>query len=94
VLLARVRRGQRNTSTLQSKNAGICHVELTYESGAESLVDVKFISRWRPLGSDPHGCGQEFVAVNEAGSVCLPSACAFSIPEQMCDTGPANDAGQ
>jgi hypothetical protein len=79
---------------LQSNDAGICHVELTFGSGAKSLIDVNFMSRWRAMGSDPHGCGQEFVAVNESGSPCVPSACTLSVPELMCDAGTENDAGR
>jgi hypothetical protein len=72
---------------LQTNGAGTCHVEMTFGSGATLSVDVNVTSRWRPVGSDPHACGQEFIAVNDAGSDCLPSACEFSIPGRVCDAG-------
>lgn len=71
---------------LQTNGAGTCHVELTLGTEATS-VDVNVVSRWRPLGSDPHGCGQEFFGVTESGSPCLPSACKFPLPERRCDAG-------
>jgi hypothetical protein len=77
----------KQTVYLQANDGGTCHVEVTFESGATSSVDVNIISRWRPVGSDPHACGQEFIAVDDAGSPCLPSACEFSIPGRMCDAG-------
>jgi hypothetical protein len=70
---------------LQTNDAGTCHVELTSGSDATSFVDVKIVSRWRAIGSDPHGCGQEFVGVTETGEPCLPSGCEFSVPERECD---------
>jgi hypothetical protein len=78
---------------LQSNGAGICRVELTFASGAKSTIDLKFMSKWYPFGSDPHGCGQGFVALDDSGSICLPSACTFPLPERMCDGGTENDAG-
>ncbi|MDB4987228.1 MAG: hypothetical protein JWN04_2406 [Myxococcaceae bacterium] len=74
------------TLYLQSTDAGVCHIEVTFETGVTSTVDVSFVARWRALGDDPHGCGQEFVAVTDAGSACSPSACQFSVPE-ACDGG-------
>jgi hypothetical protein len=72
---------------LQNNGAGTYHVELIVAGGARSFVDMNIISRWRLLGSDPRGCGQEFVAVNDSGSPCLPTGCLFSIPDRMCDAG-------
>jgi len=72
---------------LENNDAGTCHVELTFGSGATSSIDINVISMWRPLGFDPHGCGQEFLAVDESGSPCGPSACYFSIADRMCDAG-------
>jgi hypothetical protein len=69
---------------VQTTDAGTCHVELTFGSGAASSLDVKIVSRWRALGSDPHGCGQEFVGLTDAGDPCM-SGCKFSLPERICD---------
>jgi hypothetical protein len=66
---------------LQGNDAGTCHVEITFGSGVTSSVDVDFMSFWRPLGSDPRGCGQEFAAVTESGSPQV------SVPEPVCDAG-------
>jgi hypothetical protein len=73
--------GNTQSVYLQTHAAGRCHVELIFGSGATSSVDVNIMARWRPLGPDPRGCGQEFVAFAEDGSPCLPSACQISIPE-------------
>jgi hypothetical protein len=73
---------------LQNHDAGICHVEFLFESGATSFVDLNITTIWRPLGSDARGCGPEFVAISDQGSPCRPSACQFSLPERSCDGGP------
>lgn len=70
---------------LQTNGAGTCHVELTFGRGATPSVDVNIVARWRSLGSDPHGCGQEFVGVTDTGAPCLPSACKFALPGRKCD---------
>jgi hypothetical protein len=62
--------------SLTANGAGTCHVEVTFGSGATSSVDVDFTSVWEPCGSDPHGCGQGFVATNQV-----------SVPEPTCDAG-------
>jgi hypothetical protein len=62
--------------TLIANGTGTCHVEVTFGSGATSSVDVDFISQWLACGSDPHGCGQLFVATNQV-----------SVPEPTCDAG-------
>lgn len=72
---------------LQTHAAGTCHVDFTYPNGTTSAVDVTIISAWRPLGSDPHGCGQEFYAVTDKGARCSPGACLLPIPGQSCDAG-------
>jgi hypothetical protein len=77
--------GDPESVSLQTSDAGTCHVELTFANGATSSVDVEIVSRWRALGSDPHGCGQEFVGVDQAGSACLPSACKFPLPDRKCE---------
>jgi hypothetical protein len=63
--------------TLVANDAGTCHVELTFGGGATSSVDVDFTSVWTPCGSDPHGCGQGFVAGTNP----------VSVPDPMCDAG-------
>jgi hypothetical protein len=68
--------------TVMGNGAGTCHVEVTFGNGPTSAVDVNFMSVWRPLGSNPHGCGQEFAAVIESGSGQV------SVPDPMCDAGP------
>jgi hypothetical protein len=70
---------------VMSNGAGTCHVDLTFGSGTTSSVDVNFMARRRALGDDPHGCGQEFVAVCDAGSP--GDGCPFSVLGQMCDAG-------
>ena len=72
---------------LTSIGAGTCHVAWAFGSGATSSVDVDFVAQWRALGSDPHGCGQEFIAVTADGSPCIAFGCQVSFPEPMCDAG-------
>lgn len=72
---------------LQAHAAGTCHVDFSYPDGATSSADVTIKSMWRPLGSDPHGCGQEFFAVDDTGVRCSPGACFLSVPDQSCDGG-------
>ncbi len=69
---------------LTAKAAGTCHVERTVGS-ATSSTDVTFALRPIPLGSDPSGCGQGFVAVTEDGGSCI--GCQFPVPEWQCDAG-------
>ena len=72
--------------TLAVTGAGTCHVELIFRSGATSSVDLDFTSQWIACGSDPHGCGEAFVAASaKSGPVTL------SVPESLC--GAALDAG-
>jgi hypothetical protein len=61
--------------TLAASGAGTCHVELTFGSGATSSVDLDFMSQWIGCGSDPHGCGEGFVAPDQ------------SVPDPTCDAG-------
>jgi hypothetical protein len=70
---------------LTGNGAGTCQVERTVTGGAAQSADVNFISAWLPLGTDPHGCGQGFLAVTETGSVCI--GCELSVPEFTCDAG-------
>jgi hypothetical protein len=82
--------------TLMGNDVGTCHVEVSFGSGTTSSIDVKFVSMWRPFGSDPHGCGQAFTAVTKSGSLCYPGTCTFSLPELACDSGKdggADDGG-
>jgi hypothetical protein len=74
--------GPSQNITLIANGAGTCHVELTFGSGVTSSVDLDFMSVWAACGSDPHGCGQGFVA---ATTLLL-------VPEPTCDAG-ASDAG-
>jgi hypothetical protein len=69
---------------IESHDDGVCHVEMTISDGVTSSVDVNFVSMWRPLGSDPHGCWKEFVPVNDAGEL------QFELEERICDD---EDAG-
>jgi hypothetical protein len=73
---------------LAANGAGTCHVELTFGSGATSSVDLDFISQWAACGSDPHGCGEGFVAANADGSAYIQVA----VPEPICDAGLGADA--
>jgi hypothetical protein len=79
---------------LQSKEAGTCHVELAFDDGAKSSMDVKYVAMWRPLGDDPHGCGQEIVPVHASGKRCVPSACTLALPNPMCAGEEDGDAGE
>ena len=65
---------------LIANGAGLCHVELTFASGATSSVDLDFMSV-------PQGCGNEgFLPVAADGSPC--AACGqVSIPNPTCDAG-------
>lgn len=76
----------KETVVLTATGAGTCHVEVTFGTGARSSIDVNFIAEWRPFGDDPHGCGQAFWALNDAGSVC-GAYCEFALPEGVCDAG-------
>ena len=78
--------GPADALILTSEDAGTCQVELTFGTGATTAFNVDFVSVSRPFGSDPTGCGYNFIAVNDAGSLCLPSACQLSI-QAPCETG-------
>jgi hypothetical protein len=67
-----------------ANGAGTCQVELTFGNGATSSVDLDFTSHWIACGSDPHGCGEGFIAVNADGG--SPNI-QLSVPEPICDTG-------
>ena len=69
--------------TLTANGAGACHVELAFGNGATSSVDLDFISHWIACGSDPHGCGEGFVAANVDGSPFIQ----VSVPEPICNAG-------
>ena len=69
--------------TLTANGAGTCHVELTFGSVATSSVDLDFMSVWRACGSDPHGCGEGFVAANADGTHFIQ----VSVPGPICDAG-------
>jgi hypothetical protein len=71
--------------SLQASDAGTCHVELTFVSGATSSIDLNIVSQ-SPVGSDPE-CGPSFVGVDDTGAICAPSACTFSLLDQTCDGG-------
>jgi hypothetical protein len=71
-----------------ANGAGTCHVELTFGGGATSSVDLHFMSQWAACGSDPHGCGEGFVATSADGS----SSIEVSVPEPICDAGLGADA--
>jgi hypothetical protein len=62
--------------TLAASGAGTCHVELTFGNGATSSVDMVFTSQSIACGSDPHGCGEGFVAADQ------------SAPDPTCAAGP------
>jgi len=68
---------------LIGNGAGTCHVEVTFGSGATSSRDVDFVSAWAACGSDPHGCGEGFVAANADASPSIQA----SVP--VCDAGPS-----
>jgi hypothetical protein len=42
--------------------AGSCHLTLMFVGGSTYEADIQIMSEWLPCGSDPHGCGQTFVA--------------------------------
>jgi len=65
---------------LVGHDAGTCHVQIIFESGATSSVDVDFIVV-PPSGA----CDEGFVTVGPDGSVCgVPGACQVSLPEPLC----------
>jgi hypothetical protein len=68
---------------LTASGAGTCHVELTFGNGATSSLDLDFMSQWIGCGSDPHGCGEGFIAVNADGSPNIQ----VSVPGATCDAG-------
>jgi len=69
--------------SVRAHDTGNCHLDLTFGSGATSFADVNFMARWRALGDDPRGCGQEFVPVDDAGNPCL-GECGFLVPAPQC----------
>jgi hypothetical protein len=81
-----------NYIVLLANGAGTCHAELTFGNGATSSVDVDFMSVWIGCGSDPHGCGQGFLATNADGNPNIQ----VSVPGSLCnaarDAGPEADA--
>jgi hypothetical protein len=77
-----------NYIVLLANGAGTCHVELTFASGATSSRDVDFMSEWEACGSDPHGCGEGFVAVTADGSPDIQ----VSVPEPICVDAGTTDA--
>ncbi len=72
--------------TLASNDAGICHMDMTLGNGVTSSVDEDFVSIWRPLGSDPHGCGQALVPFAADGGPCS-NGCELPVPKPDCDAG-------
>jgi hypothetical protein len=62
--------------------AGTCHLEVTFANGATSQLDVDFVSQWRACGSDPHGCGEDFVPITPSGSMGR-----LSLPAPECSAG-------
>lgn len=68
---------------VRAQGAGTCHVELTFGNGATSSVDVDFVSEWIACGSDPHGCGEGFLATGADGGPDNP----VSVPAPVCDAG-------
>ena len=68
---------------LIGNDAGTCHVELTFGSGATSSFGVNFMSFWAECGSDPHGCGEGFGAANVDGSPFIQAP----VTEPICDAG-------
>jgi len=68
---------------LRASDAGMCHVELTFVSGATSSIDVNIVSQ-SEVGSDPE-CAPYLVGVADTGAACVPSACTFSLLDQTCD---------
>jgi hypothetical protein len=71
-----------NYIVLLANGAGTCHVQVTFGSGPTSSLDVDFASVWIGCGSDPHGCGEGFVAANANGGPIN-----VSVPEPICDAG-------
>jgi hypothetical protein len=72
---------------VEASGAGTCHVELTFQNGAMSSVDVDFVSDWIACGSDPHGCGEGLLATGADGGPDDP----ISLRGATCDAG--TDAG-
>ena len=75
--------GQPQDIYLEGNGAGTCHVELTFGNGVTSSVDLDFTSHWIGCGSDPHACGEEFLAVSADGSPYMP----ISVADPTCDAG-------
>jgi hypothetical protein len=69
---------------VDANGAGTCHVELTFGNGAVSSVDLDFTAHWSACGSDPHGCGEGFIATAADGGV--PNI-QLAVPEPNCGAG-------
>jgi hypothetical protein len=69
--------------SVMATGAGTCHVEVTFENGATSSVDLDFTSRWFGCGSDPQGCGEGFVATATDGGPTF----VVSVPGAVCASG-------
>jgi hypothetical protein len=76
-------------AVVTANGAGLCHVELTFGNGATSSVDLDFTSHWTGCGSDPHGCGEGFIAVTADGG--FPDI-QVSLPGSLCDAGHDGEA--
>ncbi len=68
---------------------GTCQVQLRFANGDTTSVDVNFASMWYPLGTDPQGCGEGFVAVTSDGGGCI--GCQLELPQAVC--GGTADSG-
>lgn len=77
----------RETILINSIDAGTCHIDVTLKSGTTTSVEVNFMANWRSLNGDPHGCGIQFVPVNDAGTSCFDAECLFLVPGVACDAG-------
>lgn len=76
----------RTSIVLMASGAGKCHVDVTFEGGTTSSIDIDFMSEWIACGSDPHGCGEGFVPSRLDASVGL-----FSLRGPSCDAGLPRD---
>lgn len=66
---------------LTGNGAGTCQLEVTFGTGATTTLDVVFVSQPGPCGAE------EFVALDDAGSPCIPSACQLLTQATTCDAG-------
>jgi hypothetical protein len=54
-------------------DGGACQVELAFAGGVSAEASVTFFAQWEACGEDPHGCGENVVAVpatTTIGSQC------------------------